>query len=64
MSRENKRKRYSVVVEGNGKIEHSVIIAESVDIMYWQVHKLYGHLLKDENGKDIGNVSFKESALT
>ncbi|PLT29084.1 hypothetical protein [Peribacillus deserti] len=64
MSKVNQRKRYSVVVEGNGKIEHAVIIAESLDLMYWQVHKLYGHLLKDEDGRDVGKVSFVESALT
>ncbi|MBT2606057.1 hypothetical protein J7E55_24085 [Bacillus sp. ISL-53] len=59
-----KRKRYLVTVEGNGEIHQVVIIAKDLEMMYWEVHRLYGYLLKDKDGKDIGKISFEETILT
>ncbi|MBT2613854.1 MULTISPECIES: hypothetical protein [unclassified Bacillus (in: firmicutes)] len=53
-----------MTVEGNGEIHQVVIIAEDLEMMYWEVHRLYGYLLKDKDGKDIGKISFEETILT
>jgi hypothetical protein len=58
-----KRKRYIVVVEGSKETESAVIIARDLEGMYREVHRLYGHLLKDVNGRDIGKLFFQETEL-
>ncbi|MBT2661959.1 hypothetical protein [Bacillus sp. ISL-45] len=58
-----KRKRYIVVVEGSNETQSAVIIARNLKGMYREVNRLYGHLLKDVNGRDIGKLSFKETEL-
>jgi hypothetical protein len=59
----NKRKRYIVIVEGNGVTEHAVIVTKDLEGMYKEIYRLYGHLLKDINGKDVGKITFEESTL-
>ena len=58
-----KRKRYVVTVEGNNQTKSIVIIAYDLKGMYREVHKLYGYLLKDANGKETGEISYKESSV-
>lgn len=58
-----KRKRYIVIIETNGNIQQAVIVAYDTKGMTWLVKKLYGHLLIDENGNDIGRITFEEIEL-
>lgn len=58
-----KRKRYIVIVEGYGVTQQAVIIASDLEGMYKEIYRLYGHLLKDVNGKDMGRVTYEETTL-
>lgn len=53
-----KRKKYLVIVKGITETKNTVIIARNLEGIYREVNRLYGHLLKDVNGQDIGNLSF------
>jgi hypothetical protein len=57
------RKRYIVQLKKNGETRQVVIIAKSLDGMYREVYRLFGDFLTDEQGKDIGTISFVETDL-
>ena len=39
-----KRKRYNVSIEGNGQIQHVVIIANDTEGKFFTLCKFYGHI--------------------
>jgi hypothetical protein len=58
-----KRKRYVVFVESNGETVFAVIIANDLAGMYREIDRLFGYLLKDVNGRDIGKLTYDEFDL-
>jgi hypothetical protein len=58
------RKRYNVIIQGNGQLREAVFIAYDTEGMFFLVRKLYGYLLVDDNGRETGTISFKETELT
>jgi hypothetical protein len=58
-----KRKRYVVFVESNGETKSAIIIADDLVGMYREIYRLFGYLLKDVNGRDIGKLTYEEFDL-
>jgi hypothetical protein len=58
-----RRRRYHVTIMGNGLAEQAVIIAYSPEEMKSIVRKLYKHLIIDDKGFPLGEISFKTTDL-
>ncbi|MBG9654096.1 hypothetical protein HUN92_22525 [Bacillus firmus] len=57
------RKRYTVTIEAKGEVQQIVVIAYTPKAMLRVVHRLYGHLLTNEDGIDTGQISYQETEL-